>query len=71
MIDDVMSHRILLEVRSDTDLLHEMIGIGSQCDMELDLLDLTGPGHGEPLSDHISPRSMDGRPVAGSLSRPQ
>ena len=57
MTDDMMTLRTLLEKSSDADLLREMIGFTAERLMELEVLGLTGAGHGERSPERINQRN--------------
>ena len=57
MTDDMMTLRTLLEKGSDADLLREMIGFTAERLMELEVLGLTGAGHGERSPERINQRN--------------
>ena len=57
MTDVMMTLRTLLEKSSDADLLREMIGFTAERLMELEVLGLTGAGHGERLPERINQRN--------------
>jgi hypothetical protein len=70
MTDEMMSLQALLEERSDTDLLREMIGFAAHRLMELEVETLTGAAHdggsrGRGQRCNLSPYGLDMRPRAG------
>ena len=65
MTDDMMTLRTLLEKSSDADLLREMIGLTAERLMELEVLGLTGAGHGERIAGTDQPAQRLPRPGLG------